>query len=73
MPIFYRFVTLFIFVYDVTNKNSFDNVRSYSSKVPELNHQSPSFKFLIANKIDLTARLISTEVCYFFFIVIDHY
>ena len=61
-PNYYRHTDLIIFVYDVTKKSSFKNIRLYNTEV-ELIRPNP-IKFLIANKIDLPDRKISSIVCF---------
>ena len=54
---FYRGVDGILFVFDVTNKKSFDNLKYWLNEAKEIDAK----KLLIGNKIDLTNRIISKE------------
>merc|ERR1711981_15105 len=58
----YRNAQGVIFVYDCTNKSSFDDLSSWLEEV-EVNCNTPNFvRMLVANKIDrISERVISTE------------
>merc|ERR1711981_388212 len=58
----YRNAQGVIFVYDVTNKTSFDDLNSWLEEV-EVNCNTPDFvRMLVANKIDrISERVITTE------------
>jgi len=66
-PLYYRGSAAVIFVYDVTNRNSFDSIRTrWNNQVTEA-AESNIIKILIGNKIDIKDRQVETwegkEMC----------
>ena len=56
----YKEVSGILLVYDVTNKDSFDRISDWDQQITE-NAPPGVVKTLVANKIDLNERVISTE------------
>ncbi|KAH0793623.1 small GTP-binding protein [Histomonas meleagridis] len=53
IPLYYKGVQAFICVYDVTNKNSFNNIGEWLKEVDERADEKDPIKFIVGNKIDL--------------------
>jgi small GTP-binding protein len=58
---FYRGSHVVYLVYDVTDGESFDNVRNWSQTIKQKQDQ-PVVQVLIGNKSDLNNRMVSTEI-----------
>ncbi|CAI2375192.1 unnamed protein product [Moneuplotes crassus] len=56
----YKNTSVVLLVYDCTDLNSFDNVANWIKQI-EMNVSEKTIIILIANKIDLENRLVSTE------------
>jgi len=57
---YYRGAHGIIIVYDVTNRESFDNVRQWMQEIDKFASESVN-KLLVGNKCDLDSREITTE------------
>ncbi|KAL7721434.1 GTP-binding protein ryH1 [Entamoeba marina] len=55
----YRFIKYFIVLYDVNDKNSFDEAISTIKYIKELT--TPNYIMLVGNKIDIGKRMITTN------------
>lgn len=60
-PIFYRVAHAVILVYDVTSRDSFEQVLSWIQEAESNTTYNNIVKLLVGNKIDLDQRVISRE------------
>ena len=59
---FYRGAHAFFLVYDVTNKESYNNIESWVNEIEKYTGGTNSIKMLIGNKIDLINQRVVTPI-----------
>ena len=58
---YYKGIMGILLVFDVSERNSFDNVSSWVSQIEDNTKDNEIIKFLIANKVDIRNRNVSEE------------